>query len=142
MCWLHGFLDNAKQVLTQLAQVHFAAQRCAERLHGPGRIILATIEAAVNHALNPMTQGLEQGSDHQRRGDDHQGDAPHGHALERLRGTAREGLARNDAAARRGRHGVARRRTKGPGRRQTQTLSAKGAIHSRGMIRDGVMHDP
>jgi len=30
---------------------------------------------------------------------------------------------------------------KGPGHRQTQTLSAKGAIHSRGIVRDGVMHD-
>ena len=32
MCWLHRLLHDCEQVLTQLAQVHFIAQRGAERL--------------------------------------------------------------------------------------------------------------
>jgi hypothetical protein len=55
MCRLHRLLHDREQVLAQLAQVQFIAQRCAEGLHGLGRIILPTVEATVNDPLNPMT---------------------------------------------------------------------------------------
>ena len=73
MGWLHRLLHDSEQVLAQLAQIHFIAQRCTERLHGPGRIILATVETPVNDTLNSMTQRLEQGRDHQCGGDNDQG---------------------------------------------------------------------
>ena len=56
MCRLHRLLNDGEQLLAQLVQVHFLAQRCAERLQGLGRIILATVEALVDDRLDAMAQ--------------------------------------------------------------------------------------
>jgi hypothetical protein len=66
---LHGFLHNTQQVLPQLAQVHLAAQRSTERLHGFGCIILTAVETAVNDGLDAMAQGLEESRNGEGRGD-------------------------------------------------------------------------
>src|SRR6266581_5314031 len=72
MRWLHSFLNDIEQVLTQLAQVYLIAQGCAERFHNLDRIILTAVETAVNDRLDAMAQRLEQGSN--REGRDHDGD--------------------------------------------------------------------
>jgi len=72
MRWLHGFLNDIEQVLTQLAQVYLIAQGCAERYHDLGRIVLTAVETAVNDRLDAMAQGLEERRDSEcRSNDDH-----------------------------------------------------------------------
>ena len=70
---LHRLLNDSQQVLTQLIQVDFLAQGGAEGCHGLSSIVLAAVEAAINDPLDAMTQGLEEGRDYQRRGDNDQG---------------------------------------------------------------------
>ena len=89
MCGLHGFLHNAQQVLPQLAQVHFAAQRGAEHLYGLGCIILPTVKAPVDELLNTMAQGVEENIDCQS-GDDN------GHAAVLADDATQQPLQSND----------------------------------------------
>ena len=71
MRWLHGFLNDIEQVLTQLSQVYLIAQGCAERFHDLDRIVLTAVETAVNDRLDAMAQGLEESSNSKCR--DHDG---------------------------------------------------------------------
>jgi len=70
---LHRLVDHGDQFLSQLLQVHLMAQGCIERFQRFGCIVLAAVEAAINDPLDAMAQGLEEGSDHQGRGDNDQG---------------------------------------------------------------------
>ncbi len=72
MRWLHRFLNNRDEVCTQLIQIHFVAQGCAKRLHNLRRIVLPSIESAINDTLDTMPQGLEDRGDNERR--NHNGD--------------------------------------------------------------------
>src|SRR6266404_5252270 len=69
VCRLHRLLYDRQQLLAQLVQVHLLAQRRAEGCYDLGRIVLATVEAAVNNALDVTAQRLEQGIDDQRGND-------------------------------------------------------------------------
>ena len=51
---LHRLLHHGQQVLAQLVQVHFLTQGGAEGCHGPGGVILAAIEAAINELLETL----------------------------------------------------------------------------------------
>jgi len=73
---VHGLLHHDEQFLPQLIQVHFLAQLGTEGCQRLGCIILATIEAQVNDRLNASTQGLEEGGNHQGRGDNEDGLIP------------------------------------------------------------------
>src|SRR6266702_6013512 len=72
MRWLHGFLNDIEQVLTQLAQVYLIEQGCAERFHDLDRSVLTAVETAVNDRLDAMAQGLEESSNSECR--DYAGD--------------------------------------------------------------------
>src|SRR6266699_2029221 len=52
--WLHRLLHHGHQLFTQLIQVKLMAQRGTESLEGFGCVILAAIEAAINHFLDTM----------------------------------------------------------------------------------------
>jgi hypothetical protein len=51
---LHRLLHHGQQVLAQLVQVHFLAQGGVEGCYGPGGVILAAIEAAINELLETL----------------------------------------------------------------------------------------
>ena len=70
---LHRLLNDSQQLLAQLIQVNFLAQRSTEGSHDLCCIILATIEATINDILEALSQWLEEGRDGQRGDDD--GDA-------------------------------------------------------------------
>src|SRR6266699_3624063 len=70
---LHGLGDHGDQFLSQLLQVHLMAQGGAEGFQRLSGIVLAAVEAAINDSLHAMAQRLEEGSDHQGRGDNDQG---------------------------------------------------------------------
>lgn len=63
MRWLHRLLHHCYQLLAELVEIDFAAQRGVERLQCPGGIVLATVEAPVNDVLNATAQGLEEDDD-------------------------------------------------------------------------------
>jgi hypothetical protein len=56
---LHGLLDHAQQVLTQLSQVHILPQRRREVLQRARRVVLAAIEAPVNYPLDAPRRGVK-----------------------------------------------------------------------------------
>ncbi len=66
MRWLHCFLDDCYELVTQLIQVHPVANCCAKGREGAGGIILAAVEAAVDYLLDARAQGLEQGGNCKR----------------------------------------------------------------------------
>src|SRR6266699_6481491 len=70
---LHGLGDHGDQFLSQLLQVHLIAQGGTESFQRFGCIVPSAVEAAINDPLDGMAQGLEEGSDHQGRGDNDQG---------------------------------------------------------------------
>ena len=72
MRWLHRLLNDCDELLTQLAQVHFIAQRYAKSFERTRRIILAPEEAAVDECLDAPPQGIEQCSNCKSGG--HNGD--------------------------------------------------------------------
>src|SRR5437868_10557473 len=57
---LHRLLHDCDELLTQLAQVHFIAQRYVKSFERTRRIILAPKEAAIYACLDALAQGLEQ----------------------------------------------------------------------------------
>ncbi len=61
MRWLHGFLDDFYQLLPKRYQVHFITQGGAESFYDFGCVVFATIEAAVDDALDATTQWPEEG---------------------------------------------------------------------------------
>ena len=70
---LHGLGDHGDQFLSQLLQVHLIAQGGTESFQRFGCIVPSAVEAAINDPLDGMAQGLEEGRDHQCRGDNDQG---------------------------------------------------------------------
>ena len=52
MRWLHRFLNDVQQLLTQLFQVNFVAQCVAESGQDLLRVILSTIETAIDDRLD------------------------------------------------------------------------------------------
>src|SRR2546425_1047536 len=73
MYWLHRLLHDLEQVLTQLAQIHFVTECCAERFQRFGTVVLATVEPSIDDLLDATTQGLEQRSNDEGR--DHDSDS-------------------------------------------------------------------
>src|SRR6266567_7365882 len=53
---LHRLLHHGHQLLARLSQVKLIAQRSTEGLDDSGRIILATVETAVNDGLEAMAR--------------------------------------------------------------------------------------
>jgi hypothetical protein len=53
---LHRLLHHGEQFLPHLIQVHFAAQSGTERRDDFGRIICATVEAAIDALLEAMAR--------------------------------------------------------------------------------------
>ena len=72
MRWLHCLLHHRYKVFTQRVQVNLIAQRRAEVRDDLGCVVFAAIEATIDDPLNTMTQGLEEGSNGERR--DYNGD--------------------------------------------------------------------
>src|SRR6266487_6786803 len=70
MRWLHRLLHHCYQVLAQLVQVNFIAQRGTEVRDNFGCVVFTAVEAAIDDPLNTMTQGLEEHVDGQRGDDD------------------------------------------------------------------------
>ena len=54
MRWLHRFLDDRHQLLTQLGEIHLIAEGGAESGEGLGSIILVAIEAVVDDVLDAL----------------------------------------------------------------------------------------
>ena len=72
MLWLHSILHHRYKVFTQHVQVNLVAHRGAEIRDDFGCVVFAAIEATIDNPLNTMTQGLEEGSNGERR--DYNGD--------------------------------------------------------------------
>src|SRR5437764_6660346 len=70
---LHRLLHRRHQFLPQLIQIHLIAQGRTESSKRPCRIILTSVEAAVNDLLDASAKRLEKGRDGQ--GGDDDGDA-------------------------------------------------------------------
>src|SRR5919112_3940008 len=70
---LHRLPHYVHQFVIQRLQVRLIPQLCSEGLQGLSCIILPAVEAAVNEALHPPTQRVEQGGYGERGGYDSQG---------------------------------------------------------------------
>ena len=69
---LHGLIHHVEQLARQLVEFHFIPRGGAERGEGLGRVILAPIEAPIDHGLHAPPQREEQRRNDQRRDGDRQ----------------------------------------------------------------------
>lgn len=70
---LHRLLHDGHQLLAQLPQIGFGAQRGGERFQGTRCIVLATVEPPVDARLEAAAHRGEQRGDEQRGGHDDDG---------------------------------------------------------------------
>src|SRR2546421_8245528 len=62
MRWLHRLVDHYQQLFAQLVQINFTAQGSAKGSQRLLRVILMSIETAINEVLNSVAQGLNESS--------------------------------------------------------------------------------
>ena len=67
---LHGLGDHRVELGSQGPQVDLVAELCAEALERQRGVVPAPVEAAVDHPLDPLSGGTEQGCDRERRDGD------------------------------------------------------------------------
>ena len=68
--WLHGLVHDRQQLAGEGVEVDLLAEAGGERLDGLGGVVLAAVEAAINHLLDPAAGRLKQGR-HRQSGAGH-----------------------------------------------------------------------
>src|SRR4029450_1867572 len=58
---LHGLVDRGQQLVREAVQGDVVTQGGGEGLDGPGRVVAAAVEAAVDRGLDAAAGRLEQG---------------------------------------------------------------------------------
>src|ERR1700687_4272758 len=69
---LHRLLNHLDELFAQLTEINAIAQRCAECCQRSRRIVLATIETAVDDGLDAAALRLDKGGSHEGRGNNNQ----------------------------------------------------------------------
>src|ERR671916_2133784 len=67
MSRLNCLLDHGHELAGQVLEVYRVAQAGPERFQRLRRVVLPTVEAAIDKRLNAVPDGVEEGGDDQRR---------------------------------------------------------------------------